>query len=125
MTRERLSQFDDLIHELREEQERLAREIRHAARLEEQFGVYNLFGASDRICDARRAVIERTARYEDEIIDIRRWVETVRDSMTRRALKLRYLDGLSWSDVARRMGYADESGPRKLVERLLSGETGA
>jgi len=35
-----------------------------------------------------------------------------------RALRLRYLDGKSWSECARRMGYADESGPRKLVGKL-------
>ena len=34
-------------------------------------------------------------------------------------LRLRYLDGKSWGECARRMGYADESGPRKLVERYL------
>ena len=36
----------------------------------------------------------------------------------RRLMRLRYLDGKSWSECARRMGYADESGPRKLVSKL-------
>ena len=59
------------------------------------------------------------AECQDERDTVRQWIDNVSDSMTRRALRLRYLDGKSWSECARRMGYADESGPRKLVERYL------
>ena len=41
------------------------------------------------------------------------------DPVCAELLRLRYLDGKSWSECARRMGYADESGPRKLVERYM------
>ena len=59
------------------------------------------------------------AECQDERDTVRQWIDNVSDSMTRRALRLRYLDGKSWSECARRMGYADESGPRKLVERYM------
>ena len=45
MTRERLEQYESLMQELAEEQERLARETRHARRIEETYGVGCLFGA--------------------------------------------------------------------------------
>lgn len=60
------------------------------------------------------------AECQDERDTVRQWIDSVCDSMTRRALRLRYLDGKSWSECARRMGYADESGPRKLVGKLWS-----
>ena len=101
MTRERLRQVESLLLELEEERERFSREKRHRERMETTYGVGCLFG-------------ERP--FEDARERLRR---SVSDSMTRRALRLRYLDGKSWSECARRMGYADESGPRKLVERYM------
>lgn len=118
MTRERLEQYDSLLQELQEEQERLARETRHAQRMEETYGVGCLFGAAY-LEEARGRVQVLAAQREDESAEVQQWIASIRDSMTRRALRLRYLDCLTWADVAIRMGYADESGPRKLVDRAL------
>ena len=118
MTREKLRQYEDLIEELREECDRLEREERNAARLEAACGVGYLFGR-DSLERSRQRFAALRARREDEAEEIRLWIEQVPDSMTRRALKLRYIDGLKWDAIARRMGYADESGPRKLAEKLL------
>ena len=38
----------------------------------------------------------------------------------RRAVKLRYVDGLSWQAVAGRMGYACADTPRKMCERYIA-----
>lgn len=125
MTRDRLRQFDSLLRELEEEQDRLRREMRHARLMEEQYGVGCLFGAGY-LDETWERVRSLSARREAEMGEVRGYIDGVKDSMTRRALRLRYIDGLSWSEVARRMGYAEESGPRKLVERLLGGgKTGA
>ena len=107
MTRERLRQVESLLLELEEERERFSREKRHRERMEISYGVGCLFGERP-FEDARN----RLRRIEAQI-------DSVSDSMTRRALRLRYLDGKSWGECARRMGYADESGPRKLVERYM------
>ena len=106
VTKDRLRQIESLVCELEEERERFAREARHHKRIEETYGVGCLFGR-----DALDAARDRLQAIEAECQD-------ERDSMTRRALRLRYLDGKSWSECARRMGYADESGPRKLVSKL-------
>ena len=45
MTRERLRQFDSLVQELHEEQERMQREERHVRLMEATYGVGCLFGA--------------------------------------------------------------------------------
>lgn len=119
MTKERLKQVESLILELEEERERFAREARHHKRLEETYGVGCLFGEQAfETARERLGCIE--ARCLDERDTVRQWIDSVSDSMTRRALRLRYLDGKSWSECARRMGYADESGPRKLVGKLWS-----
>lgn len=114
MTKDRLKQVESLVCELEEERERVAREARHHKRIEETYGVGCLFGR-----DALDAARDRLQAIEAECDTVRQWIDSVSDSMTRRALRLRYLDGKSWSECARRMGYADESGPRKLVERYL------
>ncbi len=118
MTKDRLKQVESLVCELEEERERFAREARHHKRLEETYGVGCLFG--EQAFDMARERLNLVeARCQDERDTVRQWIDSVSDSMTRRALRLRYLDGKSWSECARRMGYADESGPRKLVERYL------
>ena len=112
MTKDRLKQVESLVCELEEERERFAREARHHKRIEETYGVGCLFGrnALDAARDRLQAI---EAECQDERDTVRQWIDSVSDSMTRRALRLRYLDGKSWSECARRMGYADESGPRK------------
>lgn len=119
MTRDRLKQAESLVCELEEERERFAREARHRKRIEETYGVGCLFG--EQAFDNTRERLDRIeAQCQDERDTVRQWIDSVSDSMTRRALRLRYLDGKSWSECARRMGYADESGPRKLVGKLWS-----
>lgn len=118
MTRERLRQVESLLLELEEERERFSREKRHRERMETTYGVGCLFGERP-FEDARDRLRRIEAQCRDEQDEVRHWIDSVSDSMTRRALRLRYLDGKSWGECARRMGYADESGPRKLVERYM------
>ena len=118
MTKDKLKQVGSLLCELEEERERFSREARHRKRMEEAYGVGCLFG--ERAFDqAQHRLREIEMRCEDERDAVRIWIDSIEDSMTRRALRLRYLDGRSWGECARRMGYADESGPRKLVTRYL------
>lgn len=118
VTKDRLRQIESLVCELEEERERFAREARHHKWIEETYGVGCLFGR-DALDAARDRLQAIEAECQDERDTVRQWIDNVSDSMTRRALRLRYLDGKSWGECARRMGYADESGPRKLVKRYL------
>lgn len=123
MTRERLRQYDSLVQELHEEIERMQRAERHAQLMEATYGVGCLFG-SDKLDAVRARVRELAAQREDDIAEVRLWVETIPDSLTRRAFKLRFLDCLPWSEIARRMGYRSDSGPRMLCARWLSEHAG-
>ena len=123
MTRERLRQYDSLVQELHEEIERMQRAERHAQLMEATYGVGCLFG-SDKLDAVRARVRELAAQREDDIAEVRLWVETIPDSLTRRAFKLRFLDCLPWSEIARRMGYRSDSGPRMLCARWLAEHAG-
>lgn len=118
MTRERLRQYENLCAELREDAARLHREIREVTAAEYVDGVGNLFGDAG-ISRTRTRVAELSARRETEAERIRVWIETVPDSLTRRAFKLRYVDGLPWETVALRLGYTGESSARMLCDRFM------
>ncbi len=118
LTKDRLRQAASLLEELEEERERYDREKRHRRRLEECYGVGCLLG-EDTLDLARDRLRDIEARCRDERDMVQLWIDSVEDSVTRRALRLRYLDGRSWAECARRLGYADESGPRKLVAKYL------
>ena len=47
------------------------------------------------------------------------WIDSIPDSQTRRAFRLRYVDGLSWLAVSMRLGYTCEDGARKMIMRYL------
>lgn len=65
----------------------------------------------------QKAMEFKTAK-EEVIADIEREVE---DPEIREILVLRYIDGLSYSQIAIRLSYADRSGPRKKVVRYFDG----
>lgn len=98
MRREQLRQVRSLLMEIEEEERR-----------RETLGAWSLFHD-----DAAAR-----ARNENTLREIGAWIEQIPDSLTRRAMKLRYLDGLSWTAVSLQMGYASEAGARMLAERYL------
>ena len=98
VTKDRLRQIESLVCELEEERERFAREARHHKRIEETYGVGCLFGR-DALDAARDRLQAIEAECQDERDTVRQWIDSVSDSMTRRALRLRYLDGMTCEQV--------------------------
>lgn len=98
MQRDRLKQMHSLILEIEEEEERRYK-----------CGAYSLLG------DDRDAV----KRYGGELRELAAWIDSIPDSQTRRAFRLRYVDGLSWLAVSMRLGYACEDGARKMIMRYF------
>ena len=98
VTKDRLRQIESLVCELEEERERFAREARHHKRIEETYGVGRLFGR-DALDAARDRLQAIEAECQDERDTVRQWIDSVSDSMTRRALRLRYLDGMTCEQV--------------------------
>lgn len=103
MTQKRLRQLTSLMAEVIESEERRYR-----------LAAYSLFGDDEALVRRCRA----------EIGEIREWIDQIEDSVTRRAFRLRYLDGLSWEAVSLRLGYSTEAGARKVCARYLGHELG-
>ncbi len=118
MTKRKLRQFESLIRELEEERVRLRKERERKIRDEEALGIGCILGYPE-LEAAETRVRELLGSRAAELAEIRLWVESIEDSAARRAFKLRFIDGLSWSDVARKMGYVSESGPRMLCLREM------
>lgn len=103
MTRQRLRQFNSIMAEIMEEEGR-----------RERLGVYSLFGDDHAVID----------RYRGELSDIMDWIGQIPDSLTRRAFRMRYIDGLPWIAVSCKLGYSSESGARQLCARYLKQAAG-
>lgn len=103
MNRHELRQVRSLMNEIQEDEWR-----------RDTCAAYSLFAEDD----------QQAGRYRQAVREIAGWIDQIDDSLTRRAFRLRYLDGLSWAAVSYRLGYGGESGARKLCERyLLSKDT--
>lgn len=76
----------------------------------------------DRLNKVKSLLVERKEKCEDMKIEIEKFISTIPDSRTRRVFQYRYVDGLSWQAIARRIGKYDESYPRKVVhDKYLEG----
>lgn len=65
--------------------------------------------------------IAQLVKLQDELLE---WINRIDDSEIRQILMLRYMEGLSWQAVARKLGtIGDGSTERKKVNRFL-GKTG-
>ncbi len=58
---------------------------------------------------------KRKIKCEELKMQIEEFISTIPDSLTRRVFRYRYIEGLTWLQIAYRIGKHDESYPRKMV----------
>ena len=58
-------------------------------------------------CERYRRKRRLLDQKEAEAEEIRKWVEAIEDTATRKVFEYFYLDGLPWKEVAKRLGYRD------------------
>lgn len=58
---------------------------------------------------------KRRAKCRELALEIEEFINTIPDSRTRRVFSLRYIDGLNWLQIARKIERYDESYPRKVI----------
>ncbi len=110
MTKRELLQLRSLKAEIAEEQKRLSYMMR----------VYPL-------CDARikamKAQIDlHINQCYDTLSKLQAYIQGIPDSELRRIFSMRYIDGLSWMQIAIRTGSYDEQVPRKKHDKYLRRE---
>lgn len=69
----------------------------------------------DRLNELKELLIKRKSKCEDMKLQIEKFISNIPDSRTRRVFQYRYIDGLSWLQIARKIGKYDESYPRKII----------
>lgn len=140
MTKEILKQYTDLQQECAEVRERISTLERQIAKIEQEGTVldkvsggvggletfviegfpypeYNrkkalLYSRKATLCELELELLETINKVEAFIADIN-------DSHMRRIIRLRFIDGLPWADVARRVGGNTEDSVKKMFYRFL------
>lgn len=127
MTKKELSQLYWLNREIERDKERL-RELESAAQPGAQkiTGMPSGAGVVDKIgnyaaeiADLRGIIDANISRCFYELNRLNRYISSVGDSQMRLILSLRYVNGLSWQQVAFSMGETDESYPRRKHNSFL------
>lgn len=64
--------------------------------------------------------IQQKKKLTRECLEIEQWMDSVDDSLVRRIIRHRFIDGFSWRQIANRVGGENtEDSVRKAVERYL------
>lgn len=66
-----------------------------------------------------RRLKEKEYLLDEERIYIEKWLNTVGDSLIRRIIRLKYVECMTWQQVAFRIGKHDEQYPRKKIDKFL------
>ena len=74
---------------------------------------------TDRLNELKEVLIERKIKCEELKLEIEKFISNIPDSRTRRIFQYRYIDGLTWLQIAMRMNKVHESYPRKIHDRYL------
>lgn len=67
----------------------------------------------------RLAIAERERRCREEYDKLERFIGSVEDSKIRQIITLYYIQGMSWQQVAFKIGRRDPGTPRKMIEKFL------
>jgi len=72
-----------------------------------------------KIADLRDKMDDRRMDCMEELARLYDFIDDIPDSLTRQIFSLRYIDGLSWQQVAFGIGESDEQFPRRVHNRYL------
>lgn len=128
MTKKELSQLYWLNREIEEEKHKLE-ELTAASEgcTQSITGLPHVNSAGDKIGDLAILIAEQrdliNLKVRQSVIEynrLNRYIAAVEDAQMRMILSLRYVDGLSWQQVAFRMGETDEQYPRRKHNKFLA-----
>lgn len=130
-TKELLKQYNDLQKEIKELEQRIERvknksiqvvsdTVKGSPYFPYNERVFKVTGIEEdkkeqQLEKLNRILWKRKAKCEEFKLQIEEFINTIPDSRTRRVFSLRYIDGLNWLQIARRIERYDESYPRKIV----------
>lgn len=68
----------------------------------------------------RLTIAERERRCQEELERLDRFIASIEDSKIRQIVTLYYIQGLSWQQVAFKIGHHDEQYARRKIDRFLN-----
>lgn len=127
MTKKELSQLYWLNREIEEEKRKLAElEVTAADATAKITGLPHVTGAHDKVGDLAILIAEQRdlidLKVRQSVIEynrLNRYIAGVEDAQMRMILSLRYVNGLSWQQVAFAIGETDEQYPRRKHNKFL------
>ena len=130
-TKELLKQYNDLQKEIKELEQRIERirnkslkvvsdSVKSSAKFPYAEKTLTITGLEkdkrdQQIAKLNNILYRRKAKCEELKLQIEEFINTIPDSRTRRVFSLRYIDGLNWLQIARKIERYDESYPRKVI----------
>lgn len=128
MTKKELSQLYYLRKEIKEQQRRLSELEALATNCTAKItGLPNGNGVSDKIAnyaieiaDLKDLIEKNLGKCIEEHKKLTTFINNIGDSQIRLILTLRYIDHLTWQQIAFNLNYYDESVPRKILNRVLN-----
>lgn len=79
----------------------------------------NLEEHSKKVKRLKTKLFKRKTELIDLVSNINEYINNIDDSEIRQIIVLKYVNGLTWDSVARYLQYADESVPRKKLDRYF------
>ena len=127
MTMQELYQLCDLKKEIRMDAMRLAELEASATHITAAPSMLPSIGGDGKklereaaaIADLRQLIVEKHARCQSELLRLERFIQSIPDSQTRRIFVLRFCYGLSWQQVANRIGNNTRDSVRMIARRYI------
>lgn len=120
MTEQRLKNFKNLNREILTLDWELSQIRQQLEENQETKGAYTLTGEETEHLEKVQEILKNKIRERwEERLRLENWLDEIPDSLVRQAVRLRYVEGLRWQQVAIRLGLESESTARIMVSRFL------
>ena len=120
MTEQRLKNFKSLNREILTLDWELTQIRQQLEENQETKGAYTLTGEETEHLQQVQEILKNKIRERwEERLRLENWLDEIPDSLVRQAVRLRYVEGLRWQQVAIRLGLESESTARIMVSRFL------
>ena len=120
MTEQRLKNFKSLNREILTLDWELSQIRQQLEEEQETKGAYTLTGEETEHLQQVQEILKNKIRERwEERLRLENWLDEIPDSLVRQAVRLRYVEGLHWQQVAIRLGLESESTARIMVSRFL------
>lgn len=128
MNKQLLIQYNDLIKEKKKLEKRIERLEKQSSMVSDvvQNGYKRhavIFGydlsRSNKLNELKQILVERDAQIIIDLVEIEKFISTIKESEVRQIFEHRYIDNMEWHQVAQVMNYSGESIPRMRHDRYL------